>query len=897
MKNIQAIKDAQQQSESDKLLGPGHFVYIPKTTVSIQGYREAEVFSLEQLLEYIDNLKVKFNNKIPELAIQKKFDGVSIEIHRTSSKITIFTSHGNEITKRMPSLVKKILDELPKEDYIAIAEVEMWDKGVHSGRSAVSGYLNAKTPPDDSNLVIDFFDVIWFNKKDIHNSNYKDRYTQLKKFNFTQSLITKPKPGFNLVPTFIANQITGIQQAVKSVSKPKESEGAILKFWDGFKFRLNKFTNEMIKYKKFAEGHFTALSKRIISGTEKTFQYEFGVSLSGSEKKIVDESKIIRYNKQDYLLCGKTYNTNIKALIGDILTIRFNNLNVYHNKKDELYLGVYGPTVYENRTIDQEDEDPDTLTTLLTIGEESGLLVEKGIGVYVSKAKDIFMQYPKEGSDLKYVIQEHFRSKTAHIDFRIETKPGGNLIGYTIMNQVEDAIDKSVVTMKQAEEYLKDDENWKYNPLTGNFQYRETKQGKRKASIQTALKGIEPNLWLNVSGVTPKGSIGATKNYPGVFAIAAQGKIEYGFREPYFQEYYVHNKNWPDGGTRLVFRMLASETLDDKYIDVGKMLYTYGLDSLDSAAYNPSDSVGYGHYDPMVSDELRGYPQAPARYMNERIDGRYFFWNLGYFDVPWEFTITRSGGYLCKLLPPGEEPEREAPFIWLTIEPNTLEPYILSSRAEEKKKFPPVGISALPKFVKDQVPKEFKYWDCSSAEEMQTRLSSLRIAIKSKEVVLTCGKGIFEKQIKFSKSDANTDEFRKTSYILKERSWRGPIVVRLGTSVVFFDLYIRKSEDKWHHFVLMKNPVLIDSLAGFKNHDVSDQDALFEGNLPPEHELNPNKELDVQVQILTKGQLSLKEVSENESTWHLEFESGDLKKRSFKATEDADIWKFELNNS
>lgn len=894
MKNIQAIRDAQQQSKSDKLLGPGHFVYIPKTTISIQGYREAEVFSLKQLSEYINKLKIKFDGKIPELAIQKKFDGVSIEIHRTSNKIIVFTGHGNVITKRMPSLIKKILDELPKEDYIAIAEVEMWIDGIHSGRSKVSGYLNAKTPPDDSNLVINFFDLIWFNKKDIHNNSYKDRYTQLKKFNFSQSLITKPKPGFNLTPTFIANQITSIQQAVKSVSKPKESEGAILKFWGGFKFRLNRFTNEMIKYKKFVEGHFIVLGKRIISGAEKTFQYEFGVSLSVSEKKVIDESKTIRYNKQDYLVCGKTYNTNIKALIGDVLTIRFNNLNVYHNKKGELYVGVYGPIVYENRTLGQKNEEPDTFTTLLAIGEESGLLVEKGIGIYISKAKDIFMQYPKEGSNLRYVMQEHFRSKTAHVDLRIETKPGGDLIGYTIMNQVEGAIDKPVMTLSQAEKYLKDDKNWKYNPLTGNFQQRETDQGVRKASIQAALKkDTMSNLWLDVSGVVPKGGVGASKNYPGVFVIAAQGKVEYGFREPYFHEYYIHNKDWPNGGTRLVFRMLASETLSDKFIDIEKMLYIYGLDGSE-AAYNPSNTIDY--YDRMVSDELRGHPKSPSFYLSDEFKGPYFMWSLGYFDIPFEFTLTRNG-YLCKLLPPGEEPERETPFIWLTIEPNTLEPYILSSRAEEKKKFPPIGISALPKNIKDQIPKEFKYWDCSSSEKMQIRLSSLRIALKSKEVVLNCDKRIFEEKVKFVKSDTKTDGFKKTTYILKKRSWRGPIVVRLGESVVFYDLYIKRTKNKWCHFVLMKNPILIDSLAGFKEHDANSHDVFFEGDLPPEHELNPNKELNVQVQILTKGQLFLKEIieSKNENTWHLEFESGDLKKRSFKVVKDADIWKFEIN--
>jgi len=474
-------------------------------------------------------------------------------------------------------------------------------------------------------------------------------------------------------------------------------------------------------------------------------------------------------------------------------------------------------------------------------------------------------------------------------------KPEGDLIGYTIMNQVEDAIDKPVMTFNQAEGYLKDNKNWKYNPLTGNFQQRETEHGKRKASIQAALKkDTMSNLWLNVSGVVPKGSVGASKNYPGVFVIAAQGKIEFGFREPYFHEYYIHNKDWPNSGTRLVFRMLTGETLNDKFIDIEKMLYVYGLDG-PIESYNSTNAISY--FDRMHPNGLDGYPLAPICYETPSIGGPYFIWNLGYFEIPFQYAITR-GGHLCKLLPPGEEPERETSFVWLTIEPNTLEPYILSSRAEEKKKFPPIGISALPKNIKDQVPKEFKYWDCSSSEEMQTRLSNLRIAIKSKEVVLNCDERIFEEKVKFVKSGTKIDGFEKTMYILKKRSWHGPVVIRLGVSVIFYDLYIQQSEDEWHHFVLMKNLVLIDSFTGFKEPNVNNYAASFEGDLLPKRELNLNKELDVQVQILTKGQLFLKEVieSENENTWHLEFKSGDLKKRSFKAIKNVDIWKFEIND-
>jgi hypothetical protein len=485
-------------------------------------------------------------------------------------------------------------------------------------------------------------------------------------------------------------------------------------------------------------------------------------------------------------------------------------------------------------------------------------------------------------------MQLHARGKTAHTDFRIETEPGGDLIGYTIMNQVEGAIDKPIVTVDQAKKYLEDDRNWKYNPLTGNFQYKKTEQGIRKISVQTALKDIGPNSWLNINGIIPKGNVGATKNYPGVIVIAAQGKIEYGFREPYFHEYYVHNKNWPRGGTRLVFRMLEN-TPDSKFIDIRKMLCTYGLDG-----YNFSNSIEYNNNGRMVSDELRGHPKAPAYYINNKIDGRYFLWDLGYFEIPWEFTITRDGGYLCKLLPFEEEPGKDS-FVWLTIEPNTLEPYILSSRAEEKKKFPPIGVSALPEAIKDQIPTEFKYWNCSSIEKMQVRLSSLRNAIKSKDIVLDYSEKIFKKHIILNKFNITTDKSKKVEYVLKKRFWRGPIDVRFGVPIVFFNLYVKKFNGKWYHFVLMENPMLINSFAGFREYDTIDRDVYFEGSLASEYGLSLNKELEVQVQILTKGQLFLKEVSE--STWHLEFESGDLKKRSFKAIKDVGIWKFKINDN
>jgi hypothetical protein len=65
-----------------------------------------------------------------------------------------------------------------------------------------------------------------------------------------------------------------------------------------------------------------------------------------------------------------------------------------------------------------------------------------------------------------------------------------------------------------------------------------------------------------------------------------------------------------------------------------------------------------------------------------------------------------------EILPPAEIPEEEAlrrPG-WLFMRAVDLLPYTLSKRAVRLKWMPPVGISALPRYIRRQVPDEFQYW-------------------------------------------------------------------------------------------------------------------------------------------------------------------------------------------
>jgi len=61
--------------------------------------------------------------------------------------------------------------------------------------------------------------------------------------------------------------------------------------------------------------------------------------------------------------------------------------------------------------------------------------------------------------------------------------------------------------------------------------------------ILTQAKAIQPKVWLTVEGIMKPGSVGATKEYPGVIVIQDKGWYEEGVRKPYIYEYFIHGQH------------------------------------------------------------------------------------------------------------------------------------------------------------------------------------------------------------------------------------------------------------------------------------------------------------------------------------------------------------------
>jgi DNA adenine methylase len=156
---------------------------------------------------------------------------------------------------------------------------------------------------------------------------------------------------------------------------------------------------------------------------------------------------------------------------------------------------------------------------------------------------------PPEDGEYRYVIQEHFRGRTAHADLRMETGRGG-LAGWTLGTQVAGSIAEPVTTVDAARE------------VSGHSKV-DWQAGNVIEPVVAEPKGKCSASWLDFEGVIPAGDTGALAGHPGVVVIVDGGACEYGARREGYREYFL-TSNRPAGGVtgRAVFTKLDGTKLD-----------------------------------------------------------------------------------------------------------------------------------------------------------------------------------------------------------------------------------------------------------------------------------------------------------------------------------------------
>lgn len=767
----------------------------------------------------------------------KKFDSARHIIFRQGERVEIWSEDGSNNTTRFPSIAEAV-KKLKEESLVLDSEIEMWVEGDHKPREAVDGYLSAKTPPDDTNLVANVFDCLLFGDEDIHKRPQAERLALLAGLGFPQiEIAPDPKKGLNLVKHLKADNIEALERQMRIVSEYPGSEGNVGKLINGRYWLDGNSRDAWVEYHKAAT-LFGVVIEAIETATKGVFNYRYGISISKKYKP----KKALRVGGIERWEVGKTFSSAKKARIGDVIEVEIEKLNFIEDRKD----GTWEISGFSPRLISITDrKEPSTPEEAVAAAEEEDLLQEKVITeeeMTIYKQADPFLAYPKEGVKYGYVIGHHRRGKSNHSDFRVESLDKDFLIGWTMADMIAGAEKESTddearkaldlppeeeMTEAQKDRWIRkmfslaqerdgERKNFKIDWETGRFQMRETQAGTIvPAQLRAFRKAREPKAWLTVEGVTPPfPAPGATKEFRGVFTIldgtqkhGGNAWVEYGRQAPQFHEYFLF------GGTikgRLVFRQLAREALRKGCEDeeLGKQLIT---------------------------------------------------------------------------LPTGTEEAGEAEeLLWTAIQPLDQTPQFLTKRAVDTGAMPPLGKSGLPEVVKAEIPSELRYWKEKTLARAKKIRDELVENIKTKEVEMD-----FNKLLGVPEIEKALDEF-----ILLWQWWKGPELVRAAPSRQQWYIVTRRA-GKLAQWTFGVDPLKTDKASGTLDLEPEKTIWTIEGEVEPSTPLNPTTETPSFVERLDSGSVTILEDGDVFKKYEFrgkEFKGLWIAQRS--SPQDA-IWRFE----
>lgn len=326
------------------------------------------------------------SGEIPQVIIQKKYDGIVLIAFRSGDKIKIFTDSGNLVEDSLPDLVEELKKKQPTDQFCWIGELEYWVKDKHQPRELMAALIHKKEKVTGKDITYNVFDCLFFDK-DVHNLSQRKRQEILEKFNFPQNTMGVPREDviLNLAPSLYCETLKEAEKALQKCLKAKGSEGAMIKLLDtkNSGYSLSGISSAVFKQKTFASVH-ALVGKVNTTKIKDIFNYELYLRFRSSDK--VDPKTIVEIQGKEYSHVGKSYNTKIKADVGTILTVKFHTINSYHDDETGLNrLHLYEPSIVEKWV---EQIAPDYFSTAIKIGQDSGLLIEK----VLTKAMDLLFR-------------------------------------------------------------------------------------------------------------------------------------------------------------------------------------------------------------------------------------------------------------------------------------------------------------------------------------------------------------------------------------------------------------------------------------------------------------------------------------------------------------------------
>ena len=494
-----------------------------------------EYFELEDFKELPDG----------EYIIEPKYDGVYVEEAKTDGVPKFYTDSGNEVTERIPEIVKEAKEKHP--DGIRLPGEMVLYQGRHrKNHNAINAFLNGGNV--SGKPVFKPFDIVMKDGKKLTKDGTGKRREEL------ESAIPRTEHIHKTAYTVIKHK-KGSEDIIKAVKDRMTSEGAMIKN------REATYDSEGAKiiYKYKNQSEVDCIVKKV-NKKENGQTYECAVGSGETEKTI-----------------GTTYITQVEAGIGDILVVSVD----YITKKEDGYTW-YAPKVISKR---DDKKTPDPISTIEKIIKKTeagskniidlqqvinrlnamkkdlgliicGGVVEKGFSTH---DVDILTKKELPEEDKGAVREALGQAIGERVDFIVnEQGPAGTNVAIVI--QEENA-------WKHSNDFVIQRHWW------GDKEHFDIRFGAPKKALfwgwtlfsKPGVKEGDPKVrcvekdyhdayWFTFEGDIPPGKPGnPTKNLVAHMKILDTGKYEFIKRENDFLEVILNGKTWKG---RYIFRKI-----------------------------------------------------------------------------------------------------------------------------------------------------------------------------------------------------------------------------------------------------------------------------------------------------------------------------------------------------
>lgn len=364
---------AETSKRKDEII-PLRFFYPLRTSVqAIKGCKEVEGYKVDALVELLKKYaqRLGVETEIPAAVVQRQFDGLRVQLHKKGEHVVVYSDDGCDVTSRFPSVVTQAKKWQP--DYVVEGEVEAWVEGVHQPRECVRGYVQRRSSPDDSDLVLNVYNVLWLGGEDLHKEPEHKRLAMLRtslEWGQTSAKVP-PDPQHKLVfaETRVCVTIEELRSAVNHFAGQKGSEGAVVKLLEE-DYPLSGSSVYVIEYKVLAEAR-AIVHRKVETRTPGMWNYD--VAFSFSAQDLVDPRTIVQVGTKRYTHIARLYNTKTLLRSGDVVAVRYRTLNPYRDKET----GGQRVVLCEAAFSEKVGGVPDLLSASIKAAGEGGILEEK----------------------------------------------------------------------------------------------------------------------------------------------------------------------------------------------------------------------------------------------------------------------------------------------------------------------------------------------------------------------------------------------------------------------------------------------------------------------------------------------------------------------------------------